>query len=149
MKPEIVSVPAFTLVGTKYHGKNQNREIPAMWENQFLPRVGEIKNQSNPFIFYGVLRDFDCATGEFDYVAGVEVNDTSDIPEGMVSWVVPAQTYAIFPCTLPTLFEAFGTAKEWLMTSDYTRGDGPEFEHYGRDFPEGQKISVYVPIARK
>jgi hypothetical protein len=30
MKPKIVSRAAFTVVGMKYHGKNENNEIPQL-----------------------------------------------------------------------------------------------------------------------
>jgi len=88
--------------------------------------------------------------GVFDYVAGFEVYSTDDIPEGMVVWEIPEQKYAVFPCTLKTIGEAYQHALQtWLPQSDYQRGDGPDFELYDRSFnpkDEGSLLYIYVPI---
>ena len=150
MEPEIVQVPAFTVVGVKYRGQNKEGEIPRMWCEQFLPRAAEIPSKKEPWVFYGVMGNYDEATGEFDYVAGAEVEDASEIPEGMVSWSIPDNTYAAFDCTLPTLHEAFHHIyQEWLPTSDYRRAPGPEFEYYPPGFHEDQRMRLYVPVLRR
>ncbi|MFQ5436468.1 MAG: GyrI-like domain-containing protein [Anaerolineae bacterium] len=53
----------------------------------------------------------------------------------MESWDVPAQTYAVCPCTLKNIPETckyiFGT---WLPQLKYERGDGPDrivYSHAG------------------
>ena len=48
---------------------------------------------------YGVCGDLE-DDGSFRYVAGYEVSKSDDLPAGMVSWEIPEQTYAVFPCTL-------------------------------------------------
>jgi AraC family transcriptional regulator len=150
MEPKIVSRPAFTVIGMKYRGKNENKEIPQMWD-RFIPRTGEIKHKVNPHVAYGVMGNYDESSGEFDYVAGFEVESSADIPEGMVSWQVPAQTYAVFTCTLPTLIEAFQRVYQtWLPQSGYRRADGPEFELYDEKFnPEDGRLEMYIYIPVK
>lgn len=149
MEPKIVTRPGFTVVGMLYHGKNEKGEIPQMW-GQFIPRVDEIKHKVNPHVAYGVIGNFDESSGEFDYVAGLEVESIAGIPEGMVSWEVPEQTYAVFTCTLPTLMEAFQHAyKTWLPQSGYSRAGGPEFELYDENFDpedESSEMYIYIPI---
>lgn len=149
MEAKIATRPAFTVVGMLYHGKNEKNEIPQMWR-EFVPRESEIKHKVNPHVAYGVIGNFDESSGEFDYVAGFEVDSLADIPEGMVSWEVPEQTYAVFTCTLPTLMEAFQHAyKTWLPQSGYKRADGPEFELYDENFNPGDENSemyIYIPI---
>jgi AraC family transcriptional regulator len=148
MEPKIVTKPAFTVVGTLYHGKNQNNEIPQMWE-EFLPRVKEIKHMVAPPLAYGVCGSLD-DDGEFDYVAGFEVDSVAGIPQGMVSWEVPEQSYAVFPCTLKTIHETYQYAfKSWLPESDYQAGDGPDFEFYDENFnpeEEDPELYIYVPV---
>ncbi|MGD2179429.1 MAG: GyrI-like domain-containing protein, partial [Anaerolineae bacterium] len=85
MEPNIVTQSAFTVVGMKYRGKNEQNEIPEMWE-EFGPRMREIKHVVNPHIAYGVMHNYDEESGEFDYVAGFEVSSIAEVPEGMVSW---------------------------------------------------------------
>ena len=149
MEAKIVSRPAFTVVGLKYHGKNEHNEIPQMWR-EFGPRMREIKHIVNPHVAYGVAGNYDEDSGEFDYVAGFEVDSVADMPEGMASWEVPEQTYAVFPCTLPTLHETFQYAyKTWLPQSGRQRAEGPEFELYDEKFdPEdaSSEMYVYIPV---
>jgi AraC family transcriptional regulator len=151
MEPKIVTKPTFTVVGMKYRGKNEKNEIPQLWE-KFMPRAGEIKQRANPF-GYGVMDNYDEKTGEFDYLAGVEVQNVSDAPEGMESWQVPEQTYAAFPCNLKNIKETFQQIyHEWLPQSGYQRTDGPEFEYYDESFrPDQGKLDlfIYIPVRKK
>ncbi len=148
MEPKIVSRSAFTVVGMKYRGKNEHNEIPQMWD-AFGPRMDEIKRKVTRHVAYGVMGNLDEATGEFDYVAGFEVDSTEDIPEGMVSWDVPEQTYAAFTCTLPTIGEAFQYAyKTWLPQSGRQATGGPDFELYDEKFnPQDPNSEMYIYIA--
>ncbi len=150
MEPKISNRPAFTVVGMKYRGKNENKEIPQLWQ-KFKPRMDEVKHKVNPHVCYGVMDNFDMKSGEFDYVAGFEVKSTADVPEDMVCWEVPEQTYAVFPCTLPNIVEAFRhVCKEWLPQSGYQRTDGPEFELYDENFqPDEGKLDMYIYIPIK
>jgi predicted transcriptional regulator YdeE/DNA-binding transcriptional MerR regulator len=148
MEPRIVTKPAFTVVGVKYRGKNENNEIAQMW-SEFIPRIREIEHKADPDVSYGICRPAD-ADGVFEYVAGFEVKRVGDTPEGMVSWQVPEQRYAVFTCTLPTIGEAYQHAfQTWLPQSGYERGDGPDFELYPRDFDpdtEGSELAIYIPL---
>ena len=106
MEPKIVTKPAFTVVGMKYRGRNEQNEIPQLWE-RFMPRAQEVTPKANPRQYYGVMDNFDEKTREFDYLAGFEVDGASKVPSGMESWQVPEQTYAVFPCNLKSIKEAF------------------------------------------
>lgn len=149
MKPKIASRSAFTVVGTKYHGKNENKEIPQMWQD-FGPRMREIKQVVNTCIAYGICANMDEKTGEFDYVAGFEVEAVADVPEGMVSMEIPEATYALFTTTLPAIHETFHNAYHtWLPQSGYRPTGGPELELYGEEFDPQDPTStfeVYIPI---
>lgn len=149
MEPKIVSKPALTVVGMKYRGKPLSDEIPQLW-GAFAARIGEIKHIRNPEIAYGVSDNMDESTGEFDYVAACEVESAADIPEGMVSVDFPAQTYAVFTCTLPTIGETFEYIyRTWLPTSGFRRPRSPEFELYDEDFnpnDPSSELYVYVPV---
>jgi predicted transcriptional regulator YdeE len=150
-EPKITSKAAFSVVGMKYRGKNEHDEIPQLWD-QFMSREDEIREKLNPHICYGVEDNFDETSGEFDYMAAFEVPSDADTPEGMVKWDVPAQTYAVFTCTLPTIREAYETAyKSWLPQSSYQRAAGPEFELYDQDFDSrvpSSKMYLYVPVKK-
>jgi AraC family transcriptional regulator len=149
MEPKIVTKSAFVVVGPKYQGKNEQDEIAQMWR-AFGPRMGEIKQVANPEVSYGVITSFDEGTGEFEYIAGMEVDGVANLPEGMVSVDVPEQEYAVFTCTLPTLVEAYQQAYgTWLPQSGRQRRDGPEFELYDKEFDPQNPSSpmyIYLPI---
>lgn len=151
MEPKIVSTPAFTIVGAKYRGKNENNEIKQMWE-EFYPRMGEIQRIVNPDVCYGACANTDEQTHEFDYVAGFEVESAPDIPEGMASLEVPAATYAVFSTTLPGIGATFDYAYHtWLPQSGYQPAGGPEFELYGEEFDPRDPAStfdIYIPVKK-
>lgn len=148
MEHQIVSKPAFTVVGMKYRGKNEHNEITQLW-GQFVPRIREIRNRNPDPATYGVMYDYDEETGEFDYVAALHVNSASDLPEAMVSVEIPAARYAVFACTLPTLSPTYRQIHPWLAQSEYEHAGTPEYEYYGEDFdPEdpNSPMSVYIPV---
>jgi AraC family transcriptional regulator len=151
MEPQIVKKPAMTLVGLQLHGKLEGMDIKSLW-NGFGPRMAEIKD-GDPNICYGAMDHYSEATGEFDYLAACEAKSAATVPavpDGMVSWSIPAQTYAVFPSTLSTIGEAWMTAyQQWLPTSGYQRAAGPEFELYDEKFnPQDPAATLYlcVPI---
>jgi len=149
MEPRIVDRAAFTVIGMKYHGRNENNEIPRMWE-ALGPRVGEIRNRVDDDVAYGISANMDETTGAFDYIAGFAVSSGEEIPEGMVRFDVPGGKYAVFRTTLPRLGETFTHAyRTWVPQSDYELAGTPDFEEYGEAFdpnnPESE-FDVYVPI---
>jgi AraC family transcriptional regulator len=149
VEPTVITKPAFTVVGMKYRGKNEKDEIPHLWE-KFMPKTVEVKHKVNPNVCYGVMDNYDEKTGEFDYLAAFEVRDASDVSEGMESWQVPQQTYAVFPCNLKNIKQAFQHIyHEWLPQSDYQRAQGPDFEYYDESFQPDQgklELFIYVPV---
>jgi AraC family transcriptional regulator len=149
MKAKIVKREAFTVVGLIHSGRNENNEIPQMWE-ALGPRFSEIRHVAKPDIAYGVIGSFDEESGTFDYLAGIEVDRAADLPKGMASWEVPAGTYAVFTCTLPTLGETHARIHStWLPESGYERAPGPEFELYDEEFDprdSSSKMEIYIPI---
>ncbi len=146
MEPKIVTQAAFTVVGMKYRGKNENNEIAQLWA-EITPRLQEIKHIAGDA--YGVCRDME-ADGEFEYLAGFEVSRVEDIPAGMESWDVPANQYAVFSTTLPNIGETYRYALQtWLPGSGYQRAVGPDFERYDESFDpvvKGSQFTIYIPI---
>lgn len=151
MEPTIVEKPGFKVVGMKYRGQNEHGEIPQLW-GQFVPRLGEIKHGVGRGESYGVMDNFDEASQEFDYLAAVEVDSTDDLPDGLLGWEVPAQTYAVFTVQFSSIMEGYKYAYEtWLPKSEYQRVPGPEVEFYPETFyPEdgSSQLQLWVPVKR-
>ena len=158
MEVNIESYPHFKVIGIVWHGKMQDgpKEIPKFRDKTFLPRAQEIKNAKieewGLANSYGVMWNFDMEKGEMDYLAGLGVESEADIPEGMIMWEVPAQTYAVVSTPLSKLPELFKVFENWFSQSEYERIPGAaEFELYGEEFhKENGKgpIKYYVPIEK-
>jgi predicted transcriptional regulator YdeE/DNA-binding transcriptional MerR regulator len=151
MEPNIITKPAFTVVGMRYFGKNENGEIPALWD-RLNPRWHEFKNQADDAA-YGVCTDMN-DEGLFEYVAGIAVTDASHVPEGMVVRQVPEATYAVFETTLRGIRQVYDYAMNtWLPQSAYEWANSPDFELYDDSFdpanPEESTLYVYIPIRSK
>jgi AraC family transcriptional regulator len=151
MNPEIVSLPAFVVVGMLYRGKNEHGEIPAMW-SVLNTRWEELDAIQASGVAYGVCGNMG-PDGVFEYVAGVEPRPGAAIPAGMVRWEVPAQTYAVFPCTLQTIHQAYEQAYQvWLPGSGYRATGGLDMELYPETFepedPARQQMFIYIPVER-
>ena len=156
MEPKIVTKEAFTVVGIPFKGMvssgpyddgENNNEIGKAWD-AFNARAAEVKHWRGPAIglcFAMPNQD------EPWYIAGAEVSQAEDVPAGMMARETPAQKYAVFECTLPTLSETYKTImEEWQPSSGYERGDGPDFEVYDEKWdmndPQGSPVYVYWPI---
>ncbi|NTU62615.1 MAG: AraC family transcriptional regulator [Chloroflexi bacterium] len=149
MEPQIVKKPALTLVGVQRHGKLEGLELKSLW-NEFGPRMAEVTG-GDPDVCYGAMDHYDEATGEFDYLAACEAKGATDVPavpDGMVSWNIPAQTYALFPGSLPEIGAVWQFAyQQWLPTSGYQRAAGPEFELYDEKFdPQDPASVLYICV---
>jgi predicted transcriptional regulator YdeE/DNA-binding transcriptional MerR regulator len=155
LEPNFVDKPAFLVAGSLYHGKNHNQEIPQLWEKAFLPRMHELKNVC-PDVSYGVCSDFEPGTGDFKYMAGVEVSGSQDLPAGMVFWEVPAAHYAVFEHhgSLMGLRDTNEYIYNvWLPKSGFKRSPTPDLEIYqdpdfkGTDDP-ASVLYLYVPVEK-
>ncbi len=150
MQPQFVSKPAFTVVGFRIRTQAKSPEIPQLWD-QFVPRIGEIQEGSEPYVSYGLMDNFDFQRGEMDYMAGNPVAKIDTVPAGMTSWNVPANTYVVFETSIPKIGETFDHIfSTWLPTSGYQQVAGPYFERYGEDFsPNNPVLTVYIPVEKK
>ncbi len=149
MEIKIVERSAFTVAGLKYAGKNENNEIPQLWQ-ELGPRFGEIRELAKRAAAYGVSANMNMETGEFDYIAGFEVSSSDDLPQGMVAFEVPSGKYAVFPTTLPQIGETYQNVfKTWLPEAGLQATGAPDFELYDEMFDAQDPSSVlylYIPI---
>jgi len=99
MEPRILSRPAFTVAGLMHRGAVDGEKIAALW-GQFGTRMGELQPVIEPDVTYGVMANYDEATGEFDYVAASQVSNADALPRGFVPVAFPASDWAFSrrPC---------------------------------------------------
>ncbi len=156
MEPKFVTKPAFLVAGSMYQGKNEgNAEIPQVWENEFLPRMYELQ-RVDPYVTYGVCRMMEgLPEGEFQYLCSVEVAGDENLPEGMTTWELPEQTYAVFAHkgAREGLADTYNYIyQSWLPQSGYELTGAPDFEMYTNefhDFAEDSVLYLYVPVRKK
>lgn len=156
MEPTILTKDAFAVVGLPFTGfissspyadGENNNEIGKVWD-VFNARYEEVPNISGPAcgLCFAMPND-----KEAWYIAGAEVSQVAEVPTGMISKHVPAQRYAVFPCTLGTLGDTYRyIIEEWQQKSGYEHAEAPDFEYYDEPFdpisPQEMKLKVYWPI---
>ncbi len=153
MEPQIVEKGAFSVVGLKLRcGMEQPNDFPRLW-GQIFERMGEVRGIVENGVSYGVMDNYNAATGSWDYVAGFSVEADGATPEGMVKTDIPAATYAVFACTLPTIQATYDMIyQQWLPQSGYEHAPVPELERYGTTFNPDDPDStydIYIPVVGK
>ncbi|MCD4701795.1 MAG: GyrI-like domain-containing protein [Candidatus Aegiribacteria sp.] len=145
---EIMPVEGFTVIGMDYTGSD-HLEVIALWE-EFVHRIDEIPRYSFKDDAYGVLLGYDETTGEFSYLACVQFDMTGPLPDGMMELSIPDGEYAVFTFPFDKLDMIYDYIYgEWLPLSDYTHGNGYDFEFYPEDFipsEEGVLMQLYVSV---
>jgi len=158
MEPLILTRKALTVVGLKYRGQNRQGQVRQLWR-RFALRAAEIGQQVSGGS-YGVMGgyeqpcggmgNYDPSYGEFDYLAGVEVDSVANMPAGMESWEIPEQQYAVFVFPFRDMRQNYRYIyQEWLPASEYQLAEAPELEFYPATFdPDDQnsEMFLYLPI---
>jgi AraC family transcriptional regulator len=140
------------IVGLSRHYTLETRSnIPVQWQ-QFVPQMNAV-NAKNNQAAYGVIWNSldDCS---FDYLSGVEVSDSKNLPEGFISLQLPEQRYAVFVHSKPVavITDTINTIwTEWAPDSGLTLSENaPCVEYYGENFnPETGlgDIEIWIPVA--
>jgi AraC family transcriptional regulator len=150
---EIVTRGAFRVAGMRYEGKNEHGEIPQMWE-EFLPRSSEITVNLDPGAFLGIARSMPGVPESegFEYLAGVQVSATAELPNGMVAWEVPTLTYAVLPAKdvagIGPVSNDF--YQKWLpQSTEWKMGAGLMIEYYPPSYAQDMIIFLNFPIQKK
>ena len=116
-----------------------------------LSSVGRRYSPSAGKVAYGVCCNGDDA-GNFDYIAGVEVSDFSDLPRPFSRVRIPEQRYAVFTHRdhISTIRHAINTIwNHWLPASGLKVADAPTFERYDEHFDPitgNGGFEIWVPV---
>ncbi|TCR62756.1 AraC family transcriptional regulator [Bosea sp. BK604] len=108
--------------------------IPSLWQ-RIAPHFGHIPDQVG-YIAYGVSYNCD-DHGNFDYIAGAEVSEFTDLPAEFERTRVPEQNYAVFEhrghvTGIKQTYEAI--FRDWLPKSGRKPADGPILERMDERF---------------
>lgn len=136
-------------IGERCTHENQGAGIPSQWQ-RFHQTVDNIPGRIGK-VAYGVCCNGDDA-GNFDYVAGVEVTDFSDLPRQFQSVRIPEQKYAVFTHAehISTIRRTVNTIwNHWLPASGMKAADAPSFERYDEKFDSSTGnggLEIWIPV---
>ena len=128
---------------------DKSQGISALWQ-RFVPYIGKVPGQQG-WETFGLCCNPD-EDGSFEYIAGVRVSRSDELPPGFVYQRLPARRYAVFRHAghISSIHETFAAIfQRWLPGSDLQAADAPEFERYSADFdPMAGKghVDIWVPL---
>ena len=126
-----------------------SKAAPAQWQ-RFLPYLGNISRRVGTATF-GVSCNGD-DEGNFDYIAGVEVTDFSDLPAALSRVRIGQQKYAVFSHRehISAIRRTVNTIwSKWLPESGHEAADAPSFERFGEEFDPQTGMGgfeIWIPI---
>lgn len=148
--PRFTTAKAFLVAGIGDRFSHENGAgIPGLWQ-RFHQSVAHIPGRIGQ-VAYGVCCNGDDA-GNFDYIAGVEVTDYSDLPREFSKVRIPEQRYAVFTHSehVSTIRRTVNTIwNHWLPASGLKIADAPNFERYGTNFDPltgNGGFEIWVPV---
>ncbi|MCD7953818.1 MAG: AraC family transcriptional regulator [Synergistaceae bacterium] len=147
---KIAEKEAFTVMGKskKFNTDTSYDEIPSFWREH-------MKSGENQIVcgMYGICIDVDGKI--FDYLIADNYIPWNEIPNGYVTKVIPAGTWAIFPChgALSKSLQDVNTKiwSEWLPNCrEYRLGGNYSIELYAplAENPEDTYCEIWVPIEK-
>jgi AraC family transcriptional regulator len=123
--------------------------IPGQWQ-RFHRSVGDIPDRIGK-VAYGVCCNGD-DSGNFDYIAGVEVSDFSGLPREFSRVRIPEARYAVFSHKdhISTIRRTINTIwNHWLPASGLKAADAPNFERYDENFDSltgNGGLEIWIPV---
>ncbi len=155
MEPEIIEHPAMKIVGIATQYDDGDLSLPKLW-SAFRPYRDSIPNRAGKD-FFGIYESYEESEDEtrFVYICSAQVSNFDDVPEGMITRELEAQTYARFTHTGPianlenTLRYIWGS---WLPKSNYEYADKPDFELLPAGFNDADPENVIylnIPVTSR
>lgn len=146
---KIVTKPQFTIMGLSrtFHSDTSYQQIPKFWD--------EVLSAENAPLWgmYGA-----CIGGEgkeFEYLIADDYVPSKEIPEGCVIRVIPASTWAIFPCRgpIPKTLQAVNSEiwSSWLPNNkEYRLAMNLDLEFYTppAEDPEDAYSEIWLPVEK-
>jgi AraC family transcriptional regulator len=123
--------------------------IPDQWQ-RFTPYIGTIRARVGDAA-YGVFYHFD-SESNFDYMCGVAVASSTNLPHGLTSLQIPRQKYAVFAhkghiAGIRATIKAIWST--WVPESGCQVAEAPTLERYGPEFNPQTGLGgfeIWIPI---
>lgn len=147
---KIVEKAQFTVMGKsrQFDTETSYAEIPKFWEEHFKSGGGKIVCG-----MFGVCLEIN--TDKFEYLIADNYQPWEEIPEGYVTKVIPAGTWAVFPCkgAWPKALQEVNTKiwSEWLPScKSYRLAGNYNLELYAPpcEKPEDNYSEIWIPVEK-
>lgn len=151
-QPAIIQRDRFLVMGPvarRKSGTESPETLTSIW-NEFERHHEQIKAHSVDSKYYGV--SFAAAQdGSFDYLAGMAVGRVEETPAGLEIREVPAATYAVFACLVPSIGQTYAYIfGEWRSTSGHELDPGKlVFEQYPPAAETNSPVLIHIPVREK
>lgn len=158
MEPRIEVLKDKKLIGHRLKMSVSKNKTGQLWGG-FAPCIKDIKNRvssdkiSMQVYDAGYFRDFN-PNQAFEKWAAVEVNDFSDVPDGMEKFNLSGGEYAVFDyrgsSADNSIFQYIYMT--WLPQSEYQLDKRPHFEVLGENYKNNDPNSeeeIWIPIKSK
>lgn len=114
----------------------------------FGERKHEITNAKQPDVMYS---PFICNEIFATYFACLEVDEITNIPEGMMGFKLPLTRYAKVECTVNSIGEGYDNIFTWIREQGYEQktwelGCCPVEVYYFGEEGEPDKVEILIPI---
>ena len=151
MEYRILEKAAFTVMGKsrRFCSDTSYEEIPKFWQEH-------MNSSDNKIVcgMYGICLDGDGKN--FDYIIADNYLPWNELPEGYVTKVIPAGTWAVFPCrgALPKALQDVNTKiwSEWLPNcKEYKLAGNYNLEVYltpPQENPDDYYSEIWVPVIK-
>lgn len=157
-KIDIIVKPQFTVIGQMGQGLDSNSAvwIPPLWQeaNSRFSEISHLAKMTSEGLIagiWGAMSDvnerFERWSTEGKYLAGCEVIDDAEAPDGWVKWVIPSFRYIVVKCNQASYQETFNHILEaYFPHHEYTLA-GAVQEFYQPQDQNGE-LSLLFPIEK-
>lgn len=150
MKFSILQSKGFFVIGMERQARQWDSDgvVGRLW-NDFLGRINEIEEVSNPIVMYGICEHEFCKNETLKYLAAIGVDKVEKVPEGMVKRYI--RPHSFFCASVPDFIsvpDAYAGAIGYAKSLGYGISDYDNIEVYNERFydPEFHRFHLLIPI---
>ncbi|MCQ2233097.1 MAG: GyrI-like domain-containing protein, partial [Paludibacteraceae bacterium] len=159
IEPRIEERDEFVIAGYRKHTRNGFEAIGESWfDLKSNMDSMKRKNEHTMYGFEDYSEEFTAEPLAFYYMAGVEVDKNTELPEGVYRKIVPKSEYAVFTVNGNNANGEIGQAfhyiyNVWLPSSDYCIDEELlfDFEYYDERWDcqlQTAQMDIYIPIKK-
>lgn len=152
MEYQIVSREPIPMIGIELRTSNSvgkaMLDIPKHWEKFYRENMlTKIPNRKSDDVIATYIDYESDHSGAYSLIIGCEVNETEDVPEGMITKTIPEASFAMMTAKGPLPISMINAWRE-IWSSDLKRTYSGDFELYGSRFRECSppEIDIFVAI---